>query len=447
MQKNIYKICSLVLIFANIFQLISYANNNFIEDNIVQEVRIYEEKIDEEKINEKYITQNLIQQDKKYGYKVNEDLIAEAYLIEIKVSKDSENEIKALLPENFDDEKIDWKKVISRFAIGTSIIIAVGVVNYATKGASTFFFFASPVKVARDAFVGGAIGAVINTTINTTNKGKVTAKSVKKYAIEGFAEGYMWGAIYSVLGTAVGNLKKLKAFKLAMGGSASIKVDGTVIDKAGKILGKAYYNEKDKIWYLLNEKTRTITNVFDLKGKEIAKAIKLTANAKINLASDVSSLTAYTDDLGQVFRASDNLVPNSKYTIKGYEYFTDNKGRIKKVVFDKLKLKPKRPRLEIVDKMDAIGKGFQKATDDRGHLIADMFDGDSSLANIVPMDKNVNQNIVKVIEEIWQETLENGGKVKGSIDISYSASSFRPTKFTYKYICNNAKEVVKNIIN
>lgn len=413
----------------------------------INESKVYEELIEEEKITQKFVTQNLVKQDNTYEFKFKEDIIVNANIIELTISDNSIEDLRKQLPDNFDENKIEWKKVVAQFAVGTSIIVVVGVVNYVTKGASTYFLFASPTKVAKDAIVGGAIGAVLNTSFKAVSAGKMSKQACTKYAIEGFASGYMWGAIYSVLGTAAENLRRLKVFKLAVGDTAIIKLDGTVLNKAGKKIGQAFYD--DKRWYLVDNKKHIVKNVFDLKGKEIVKNIQLAANSKINLSSDISKLIAYTDDAAQVFRTANNLIPNFKYKLKGYEYFTDSKGRIKKVVFKNLKLKvpSNRLRLDIADKLDDIGKGFQKITDDRGHLIADLFDGDPSLANIVAMDKKVNQQTIKAIEDIWQKTLESGGKVKGSIDLKYVGNSFRPQSFKYTYSINDAKSIISNVIN
>lgn len=68
---------------------------------------------------------------------------------------------------------------------------------------------------------------------------------------------------------------------------------------------------------------------------------------------------------------------------------------------EKLQLKPPgRERLDILNSIKEIGHGFEKATDDRGHLIADQFNGNNTLANLVPMDSKINQGSYKVIEQM-----------------------------------------------
>jgi hypothetical protein len=62
-----------------------------------------------------------------------------------------------------------------------------------------------------------------------------------------------------------------------------------------------------------------------------------------------------------------------------------------------------------------------------------MFDGNNTMANIVPMEGTVNKGEVKAIETGWQTCLKNSGHVQGSIELTYSGESFRPDYFKYTY--------------
>ena len=71
------------------------------------------------------------------------------------------------------------------------------------------------------------------------------------------------------------------------------------------------------------------------------------------------------DNNGQLYREDNNLVPNSEYTINGYEYKTDDAGRI---VSDegKLHMKEHEGKLTIKDSLKDIGKGDElEETDHR----------------------------------------------------------------------------------
>ena len=129
-------------------------------------------------------------------------------------------------------------------------------------------------------------------------------------------------------------------------------------------------------------------------------------------------------------------------------YTTDDFGRIIKADFADLKLKnpERRFRLDILDSKQNIGKGFELTTDDRGHLIADMFDGNNTMANIVAMNSSVNQREVQAIENIWKLCLQDGGHVHGSIEPTYTGESFRPDSFKYIYDAGKG-EISETIIN
>ena len=66
-------------------------------------------------------------------------------------------------------------------------------------------------------------------------------------------------------------------------------------------------------------------------------------------------------------------------------------------------------------------------------MIADRFGGDNTMANIVPQSKSVNHGVVLEIENDMAVALREGKHVSGSITLSYSGKSYRPTGFTYSY--------------
>ena len=99
---------------------------------------------------------------------------------------------------------------------------------------------------------------------------------------------------------------------------------------------------------------------------------------------------------GIVYRINDELVPNITYKLGTVVYQTDDYGRIVKVTFDELTLKDAdRPRKVIQNTLSEIGRGYEKVNDDRGHIIADRFNGNNSLANIVSMDSDLNRGEVQ----------------------------------------------------
>lgn len=449
-KRKMKQCLAMVLVLVLICQLLEGCSSDSSEGNsnggIVVESEINEQflnelHIDEQQLKASYIIENVIFNDGVYEYKINENIVCQVYLIETIISETPEKDIKFLLPEEINDYDIDWPKVIGKFAIGTSVIIAVGVVNYFAK--STFFVFGSPITVAKDALIGGAIEMALNEVIACAKEGKNVRKAAKKYVIEGFAEGFMWGAISSVLKIFSENFKRLEKFKLATGGALRIKADGSVFDDAGKLIGEAVYR-KDGTWYLWNRTSKTVLRAFDSSGKELTGVAfqgmsNLPANEKLRLGTDSAAQICYTDDNGQIMRIGKSLEPNIDYTLNGYTYSTDNYGRIVDANFSDLQLK-NGERLSLGNlTLNDVGHGAEKVTDDRGHLIADMFNGDNSMANIVAMDRDVNRagGEFYQIETALMNCLQKGGHASGTIEIIYSGSSFRPESFTYSYDIGN----------
>lgn len=435
----VFIICIQFTVGCSLISKTKESSSTLISEHAIKEVLIYEKYINQGKTTEEYIVENLLYEDEIYEYKINEDIISEAYIIKVIAGETTEEEILAQLPEDIEEYDIDWVKVISRFAVGTTIIIAVGVVNH-VYGGSTYFVFGSPATVAKDALIGGAMGAAINEVINSIKDGKPTHKAIKKYAIEGFAEGYMWGAITSVLKVASKNFKMPKSLKFSDGKSVKIAVDGSVVDDTGAVW-KAY-NQKDGIFLKMDGTKENIVRLFDSSGKELVKATTddlttiavniLPPNTNFKLGTDKAAKIYKTDDVGQIFRVDNELLPNTYYELNGYNYTTDDLGRIIKADFKKLKLKSEY-RLGFADIMDDIGKGFNKTRDQRGHLIADRFGGDNSLANLVPMDENINLSEYKIIENLWAKSINEGKNVSGTIKMNYTGKSFRPKNFDISY--------------
>lgn len=225
---------SMILTLACLFHLLSgcsFTSRENSTPSLIANIELTGEIINELNIAEKelqdtYIAENIIVENGRYEYRLSENIVSQVYLIETVVSSKAEEDIKSLLPEDVDDYDVDWPKVIGKFAVGTSIILAVGVVN--CFASSTFFVFGSPATVAKDALLGGAIGIAVNEVIGCVKEGKDIQRAAKKYAIEGFAEGFMWGAISSVLKIFSENFKRLEKFKIATGSSLRIKPEGSL---------------------------------------------------------------------------------------------------------------------------------------------------------------------------------------------------------------------------
>ena len=104
-----------------------------------------------------------------------------------------------------------------------------------------------------------------------------------------------------------------------------------------------------------------------------------------------------------------DLLSDAEYKRNGYEYTTDHLGRLFTAEGD-LHLKENDGRLQIKDNIHDIGKGYEKSTDDRGHAIADRFDGANDLENLVPQDAGLNRNEFKNFESKLAQELEAGNR-------------------------------------
>lgn len=146
------------------------------------------------------------------------------------------------------------------------------------------------------------------------------------------------------------------------------------------------------------------------------------------------------DDNGNLYKNGKELKPNNTYEINGYTYKTDDKGRI---ISAEGKLQPKdhRGKKPINDSMKDIGKGDQKDTDERGHLIGDQFNGSPNLDNLVPQDSKLNQGEVKQLENSLAKAVEGGSEVYLKVEPVYSGDSARPVSFTYTYTVDGERSV------
>ena len=148
----------------------------------------------------------------------------------------------------------------------------------------------------------------------------------------------------------------------------------------------------------------------------------------------------YYDDNGIKYREGDSLLPNTQYEIRGYQYETDEQGR---VVSAEGKLRMKDPSyerdMEDVRKID--GQEY-KTTDDRGHLIGHQFDGSDRLENLVPMDANLNQGDFKKLENTLADAVKDGADVRLKVEPVYEGDSTRPTEFRVTYSIDGDKDAV-----
>ena len=134
--------------------------------------------------------------------------------------------------------------------------------------------------------------------------------------------------------------------------------------------------------------------------------------------------TRYNDS-GAPYRMEQDLLSDAEYkTAEGNLHLKEHDGR-----------------LQIKDNIHDIGKGYEKSTDDRGHAIADRFDGANDLENLVPQDAGLNRNEFKNFESKLAQELEAGKQVYLKLEMHYPGDSFRPDTITAETTINGKQEV------
>ncbi len=184
------------------------------------------------------------------------------------------------------------------------------------------------------------------------------------------------------------------------------------------------------------------TETFDPKKPLDARTDFLTPNKEYTFDGNKN----YTDDNGEIYCVNNELIPNNSYELNGYKYETDDCGRIVSAE-GKLQVKAHEGRGEIKVSKSELGKGDEKDTDDRGHIIGDQFNGAGGPGNIVLQDRYQNQSgdYWKLEKELANE-VKNGKDVYMKIDIDYPGASQRPDSFLVNYFING-EEFVKIISN
>lgn len=180
---------------------------------------------------------------------------------------------------------------------------------------------------------------------------------------------------------------------------------------------REYRDENDLVWVKKRDTVELLPrNIAEEYGKkDILKENKAKLDGK----------KYYYDDNGILYRVENDLMPNSEYKLNGYRFRTDEQGRIVSAK-GKLHLKERKNRLSIKDSIENIGKGDQKMGDDRGHLIADQFDGPSGMENLIPQDAFINRVDFKNYEGELAKKVEEGKDVRIEVEPIYEENSRRP---------------------
>lgn len=163
-------------------------------------------------------------------------------------------------------------------------------------------------------------------------------------------------------------------------------------------------------------------------------------NVLNNKDSTEKKIKEYKDDNGEIYRIGNELLPYNNYEINGYKYHTDEIGRIASAEGN-LHLKDREGRLPIKDSIETIGKGYELPNDDRGHLIADQFDGSNGLENLVPQDAEINRKDFNSFENQLADEVKKGKEVYIKNEPIYEGKSRRPSEFAISYSVDGKENI------
>ena len=189
------------------------------------------------------------------------------------------------------------------------------------------------------------------------------------------------------------------------------------------------------------ENFRNIKPEKEMSSKELNDAVNNEFKKAANEAEgqDVAP-KEYLDDNGVKYREGDTLLPNNEFEVNGYKYKTDDKGRVVSAE-GQLQVKDHEGRRDM-DPRSSVDKGDMRKTDDRGHLIADRFNGSGGLENLVPMDSDLNQHgDYMKMENTLADAMQDGAKVELKVEPIYESNSTRPSEFRVTYSIDGDKEV------
>ena len=147
----------------------------------------------------------------------------------------------------------------------------------------------------------------------------------------------------------------------------------------------------------------------------------------------------FFDDNGTMYREDKRLLPDNRFEIKGYQYETDNQGRISSAE-GQLKIKDNNYSRVMEDVRNYKGQEYRNS-DDRGHLIGHQFGGSDRLENLVPMDSSLNQGDYVKLEKTLASAVKDNADVMLKVEPIYENKSTRPIEFKVSYSIDGDKEV------
>lgn len=148
----------------------------------------------------------------------------------------------------------------------------------------------------------------------------------------------------------------------------------------------------------------------------------------------------YFDDNGQKYREGNDLLSNTTFEKNGFEFKTDDKGRVVSAE-GKLEI-PENVEPRDMPSMKNVGKGDELPGDERFHLIAHMFGAGDGIENLVPGDAKLNHGDYLRMETMLKEAVIDGADVRFKVEPVYKGDSNRPTEFRVSYSIDGERDTV-----
>lgn len=180
--------------------------------------------------------------------------------------------------------------------------------------------------------------------------------------------------------------------------------------------------------------------------KKLDKIVKVDEEEKDFLEPDriyesgSDKIAMYTDDTGELYRVNDTLLPDKKYEINGFSYLTDKLGRII-LAWGLVTNDERESRKPITDSIHDIGRGDEKVTDDKGHILAHQLGGSNGLENMIAQDAHINRGEYNKFEKQLAAEAKAGKEVFVAVQPIYKGDSARPKAIVYTAIIDGKKEM------
>lgn len=146
------------------------------------------------------------------------------------------------------------------------------------------------------------------------------------------------------------------------------------------------------------------------------------------------------DDSGVKFREGDELLPNNTFEKNGFEFTTDDKGRVVGVE-GKLEI-PKDLEPRDMPSMKKVGRGDELPGDERFHIIAHMFGAGDGIENLVPGDAKLNHGDYLKMENMLKDAIIQGADVRLKVEPVYKDDSNRPSEFRATYSIDGERDTI-----